>query len=204
MFFFYQVRLLLSAGFTYNTCSGKPFARLHHSACKSQRTVLQPSGAIESFSYVVVTLRVASKILLGKKSIRERVSWTFRRNAQIDFILFAMGITHLCILVSVRHSRDRKYSPADQVWTYVKKRCAMKLIKDWPKMWLCLASFSHQLLVFFPASCNQCNVRNLLWLEIFCARPLRLCLKVSWSLLCWLVWFFFPFRLTRLTLPWSI
>ena len=97
LFLFYQVRLLLRAGFTYNTCSGKPFARLHHSACKSQRTVLQPSGAIESFSYVVVTLRVASKILLSKKSIRERVSWTFRRNARIDFILFAMGITHLCI-----------------------------------------------------------------------------------------------------------
>ena len=46
LFLFYQVRLLLRAGFTYNTCSGKPFARLHHSACKSQRTVLQPSGAI--------------------------------------------------------------------------------------------------------------------------------------------------------------
>ena len=57
-------------------------------------------------------------------------------------------------------------------------------------MWLCQAPFSHQLLVVFPASCNQCNVRNLLWLEIFCARPVRICLKVSWSLLFWLVWFF--------------
>ena len=96
LFLFYQVRLLLRAGFTYNTCSGKTFDRLDDSAYKSQRTVLQPSEAIESISYVV-TLRLASKILLSKKSIRERVSWTFRRNARIDFILFAMGITHLCI-----------------------------------------------------------------------------------------------------------